>query len=267
MSIKRLDPSVVNRIAAGEVINRPCNAVKELIENSLDAGSTMITVTCKEGGLKMFSVVDNGHGIRHADLPIVCERFTTSKLAEFDDLKKIATFGFRGEALASITHVAHVTITTMTSDSDVAYRATYCDGALVPASSFTGAGSSEGAVDPIPCAGVKGTTILVEDLFFNIPTRLRALKNTGEEYRKVLEVVMRYGVHYAKNGVSFVCKKHGARAADVRTTGSTHSRLDVIGEVYGRGVAKELLFFEATIDGIKVKNEVDRFVGQTAYLF
>lgn len=222
--IRRLDETVVNRIAAGEVIQRPANAVKEMIENCLDAKSTSIQVTVKDGGLKLLQIQDNGTGIRKEDMEIVCERFTTSKLQTFEDLSAIATYGFRGEALASISHVAHVTITTKTADAKCAYRANYSDGKLKG--------------PPKPCAGNQGTQILVEDLFYNVSTRRKALKSPSDEYSRIVEVVSRYAIH--NSGKSFSVKKQGETVADVRTLPNA-SVVDNIRGVFGNAVSRELI--------------------------
>ncbi|KAM4729903.1 DNA mismatch repair protein Mlh1 [Anableps anableps] len=222
--IRRLDETVVNRIAAGEVIQRPANAVKEMIENCLDAKATNIQVTVKDGGLKLLQIQDNGTGIRKEDMEIVCERFTTSKLQTFEDLSTIATYGFRGEALASISHVAHVTITTKTADAKCAYRASYSDGKLKG--------------PPKPCAGNQGTQILVEDLFYNVSTRRKALKSPADEYSRVVEVVSRYAIH--NSGKSFSVKKQGETVADVRTLPNA-SVVDNIRSVFGNPVSRELI--------------------------
>ncbi|XP_061140917.1 DNA mismatch repair protein Mlh1 isoform X3 [Syngnathus typhle] len=222
--IRRLDETVVNRIAAGEVIQRPANAVKELIENCLDAKATSIQVTVKDGGLKLLQILDNGTGIRKEDMEIVCERFTTSKLQTFEDLSAIATYGFRGEALASISHVAHVTITSKTADAKCAYRGTYSDGKLK--------GPSK------PCAGNQGTQILAEDLFYNVSTRRKALKSPSDEYSRIVEVVSRYAIH--NSGKSFSVKKQGETLADVRTLPNA-SVVDNIRGVFGNAVSRELI--------------------------
>ncbi|XP_075068728.1 DNA mismatch repair protein Mlh1 [Mixophyes fleayi] len=222
--IRRLDDTVVNRIAAGEVIQRPANAIKEMMENCLDAKSTSIQVTIKEGGMKLIQIQDNGCGIRKEDMEIVCERFTTSKLQSFEDLSNISTYGFRGEALASISHVAHVTITTKTADGKCAYRASYADGKLKT---------------PLkPCAGNQGTQITVEDLFYNVSTRRKALKSPSEEHARIVEVVSRYAIH--NSGIGFSVKKQGETMADVRTL-SNASTVDNIRTIFGNSVSRELI--------------------------
>lgn len=223
-------------------MQRPSSAIKELLENSLDAGATSITVVVKNGGLDLLQITDNGHGIHQDDLAIVCERFTTSKLTSFDDLKSIATFGFRGEALASITHVAKVSILTRTADAPCAFRASYCDGKM------TGEG-------PKASAGVQGTSITVEDLFYNMPTRKTAFRNTNDEYLKILDVLSKYSILYGARGVSFTCKKHGKVSPDLHTpchalTSTSAGSLENIRLVYGAAVAKELLDFNLQVDSL-----------------
>ncbi|KAI9787220.1 MAG: DNA mismatch repair protein [Geoglossum umbratile] len=243
--IKPLDQNVVNKIAAGEIIVAPVHALKELIENAVDAGSTSLEVLVKDGGLKLLQITDNGHGINHDDLPILCERFTTSKLKAFEDLTSIGTYGFRGEALASISHIAHLTVTTRTKDSNCAWRAQYIDGRLMPSKPGLSA-------DPKPTAGRQGTQIKVEDLFYNVPTRLRSFRSSSEEYAKILDIVGRYAVHCS--GVAFSCKKHGDTTAGIATPADA-TTVDRIRLIHGSSVASELveLSFADKAYGFKVQ--------------
>lgn len=225
--IHRLDESVVNRIAAGEVIQRPVSAIKELVENSLDAHSTSINVVVKDGGLKLIQVSDDGHGIRREDLPILCERHTTSKLTNYEDLQSIKSMGFRGEALASMTYVGHVTVTTITPGKLHGYRVSYRDGVMED--------------EPKPCAAVKGTQIMVENLFYNMIARRKTFQNSSDDYSKIVDLLSRFAIHHIN--VSFSCRKHGASRADVHSV-TTSSRLDSIRSVYGVSVALNLMKIE-----------------------
>lgn len=236
--IRALEQDVVNKIAAGEIIVAPVHALKELIENAVDAGSTSLEILVKEGGLKLLQITDNGCGISKDDLPILCERFTTSKLKSFEDLQAIGTYGFRGEALASISHIAHLAVTTKTYDSSCAWKAHYAGGRLTPAKP----GQSE---DPKPCAGRQGTQISVEDLFYNVPTRRRAFRSASEEYAKIAEVVGKYAVHC--QGVAFSCKKHGEAGAGVAVPANANIR-DRIRLTQNSNAANELIDFQISSD-------------------
>ena len=248
--IKPLDQDVVNKIAAGEIIVAPVHALKELIENAVDAGSTSLEILVKDGGLKLLQITDNGHGINRDDLDILCERFTTSKLKAFEDLTAIGTYGFRGEALASISHIAHLTVTTKTRDTSCAFRAKYADGTLTPGR------------NPEPCAGRQGTQITVEDLFYNVPTRRRAFRSASEEYAKILDLVGRYAVHCS--GVAFSCKKHGDASNSVTIqTGATI--VDRIRQIHGSNVAGQLLSFATSDEAWGFK--VDGYISNANYNF
>ncbi len=236
--IRPLDKTVVNRIAAGEVIIAPSNALKEMLENSIDAKSTAIEISVKDGGLKLLQIIDNGSGINKDDLPLLCERFATSKLSKFEDLQSISTYGFRGEALASISHISHLSVITKTKSDECAWKCFYLDGKLVPPP--TG-GSSE----PRAVAGRDGTSIVVEDLFYNVPSRLRSLRSQSEEYSRIVEVTSNYAIHTVN--VGFSCKKQGTNKMDLVIRGSM-SQKDRIRTVYGSDVANELMPIDVEAD-------------------
>ena len=167
-----LDPLVVNQIAAGEVVERPASVVKELVENAVDAGATHVRVALWEGGRNRIQVTDNGHGMDEDDARLAFARHATSKLRHADDLLVIGSFGFRGEALASIVSVAAVTMTTRRADMEVGVR-------------LHGAGTTELA--RVPCGGPVGTDVVVADLFFNVPARLKFLRTPATELGHVLK--------------------------------------------------------------------------------
>ncbi|XP_063725936.1 DNA mismatch repair protein Mlh1-like [Symsagittifera roscoffensis] len=227
--IRQLPEHVVNKIAAGEILQRPSSAVKELVENSIDAKSTVINVTVQDAGFKMLQIQDNGSGMQKDDLKIVCERFTTSKLEQYKDLQSLTTHGFRGEALASISLVSSsLTIVTKTSKSDLAYKATYKEGKLSQAIR--------------PAAGNNGTQITIENLFFNMPLRRESLANHNDEFHRISNLVTKYALHYYH--VTFCLHKQGeSSTSDFRTSGTkTHS--EKLADIYGSALAKDSMQIE-----------------------
>ena len=174
--IRKLSPEIIGQIAAGEVVERPASAVKELVENSIDAGAKNITVELREGGIQYLRVSDNGRGIPAEQIRMAFERHATSKISEAKDLFDIHTLGFRGEALASIAAVSKVTCTTRTQEADFGTRA------VVEAGEF---------VDIRQAASPVGTTIVAQDLFYNTPVRLKFLKKPATEAGFVSDLMMR----------------------------------------------------------------------------
>ena len=190
----------------------------------------------------MLQIQDNGSGIAREDLPLVCERFATSKLRKYSDLESMETFGFRGEALASISFIsAGLTIVSKTGAEKCAFRAEYANGVLVP----TKPGQS---ADPRPTAGTNGTTITAVDLFYNAPQRRRALRSATEEYSRILDVASKYAVHFGGRGIGFSCKKvrhrsqAGSNALELSMPSSPAiTTLDAIRTVYGSTLARDLV--------------------------
>ena len=210
-----LPRAVVDQIAAGEVVQRPVSVAKELLENSLDAGATKIVV--QFDGLSKLSIVDNGRGIPPRDLALLCTRHATSKLASVDDFSDLSTFGFRGEALAStsmvsrlLTVVSRVSVGDFDDDDDVDDEKDDKSASAAVAYSQTYKHGKPLQTAPKPCARKQGTTITIEDLFYNVPHRQKAYaKKDAEEYGRIHRMVQDYAVHYPM--VGFVCQRRTAK--------------------------------------------------------
>lgn len=230
--IHELTENLTNQIAAGEVIERPASVVKELIENSIDAGSTRIRIQVGDSGLKEIIVQDNGTGIERDDLDLAFMRHATSKISNEHDLFNIATLGFRGEALASISAVAHVEILTST-DGKIGVRAQFAGGKKILQED---AGSA------------RGTKITVRDLFYNTPARLKYLKSPRTELMKIIDIVNRIALGHPKISISLT--NNGKNI--LRTSGNGNLKQD-IANIYGRHIAEKMLEISNSDNDFKVK--------------
>jgi len=191
--IRKLAPDVSNRIAAGEVIERPASVCKELIENAIDAFAERITIEVSEGGRSIIRVSDDGIGIRAADLPLAVQNFSTSKISGIEDISSISTLGFRGEALASIGAVSLLTILSRSVEEDSGREMAWRDGAVVR---------------DRPAARSRGTDVTVEDLFGNLPARRKFLSSPASEMRRIGSLVQTYALAYP--AVSFILRGDGS---------------------------------------------------------
>ena len=203
----------MNQIAAGEVVDRPAAALKELLENSLDAGARSVSVDLSEGGVRRMRVVDDGAGIDQDDLPLAVARFATSKIATIEDLERAATLGFRGEALASIGAVARLAIVSRRADAKHAFRIA-CEA---------------GVVSPIePAALAAGTTVEVEDLYFNTPARRKFLKSEATEFARCEEAFTRIAI--SRPQVAFALAHNGRRSAHMPPEGARERAARLVGD-------------------------------------
>jgi DNA mismatch repair protein MutL len=218
-TIRILPPEVAERIAAGEVVERPASVVKELVENSLDAGAAAVSVEIRDGGLSLVRVSDDGGGMSRADAPRAMERFATSKIRTLEDLESITTLGFRGEALSSIAAVARVEILTRTRDE--------LEGTRVRA--------GEGPVQVEPAASPVGTSVTVRDLFYNTPARRKFLKSPTREGEIVRQTVVRYSLGCPSVAFRLVINGRETYVAPPATP------LERIGTGLGRDVAAEMV--------------------------
>ncbi len=236
MPIQQLPPSVINKIAAGEVIERPASVVKELLENSLDAGATRIDVSIEQGGLELVRVVDNGGGIPPDELLLAIASHATSKLVDADDLFRVRTLGFRGEALASIAEVSRFTLR-----SRVASQAAGAELEVV-------AGKP---ADIAPCGCSPGTTVEVRNLFFNTPVRRKFLRATQTEMGHITEILTRLALAHPE--VHFSLRHNSRQIFDLPPTDRL---VDRISTFFGRDLADDLIWLESRDDLVRLSGYV-----------
>ena len=243
MPIQQLPPHVAAQIAAGEVIERPASVVKELVENSLDAGATSIAVSIREGGVAEISVTDDGCGIAPDELALAFRHHATSKLATVEDLNTVSTLGFRGEALPSVAAVARVVCTTRPTDTEAGARIEFRHGACV--------GQRHQGCPP-------GTSVQVADLFGELPARRRFLRSAAAEAARIQEVITRYGLAHPE--VRFTLSVDGRES--ISTPGSGRLQ-DAILSIYGAEVAGRMLPVsltdgEVSVDGYTGAPDLNR---------
>ena len=237
-NIQVLDQITIDKIAAGEVIERPSSIVKELVENAIDAGATAVTVEIKEGGISFIRITDNGCGIPKEEVPLAFLRHSTSKIRTVEDLSTVASLGFRGEALSSIAAISQVELITKTRDSMLGTR-------------YVIEGGKEKKIED---AGAKdGTTFLIHQIFYNTPARRKFLKTPMTEASHVNELMIRLALSHPE--VSFEFINNGQ--SKLHTSGNGRLK-DVIFQVFGREITQNLLEVDEAIPGLKVTGYIGK---------
>ena len=227
-----LDDLTINKIAAGEVIERPANVVKELVENSIDAGATKVSVEIKDGGKTLIKITDNGKGIALEDIPNALERHATSKINKIEDLEHTYTMGFRGEALASISSISTMTLITKTQEAET--------GAEIIA-------KAGNIIESREVASQTGTTIIVEELFFNTPVRYKFLKQDATEFRYIKEWLQKCAI--ANPNISIKLTNDNKF---VFSTSGNGKLKDIIYQFYGKEISDNIIDVDYENNGIKV---------------
>ena len=233
-----LDDLTINKIAAGEVIERPASVVKEVMENSIDAGASKITVEIRNGGISYIRVTDDGKGIMQDDMEIAFERHATSKLRNADDLNEIKSMGFRGEALASIAAIAKVTLVSKTADSNTGYEV-ICEGGKILSKQEAG------------CPN--GTSITIENLFYNTPVRYKFLKKDFTETGYIEDVVTRIALVHPEIAIKLI----NTGKTVIQTSGNGDIKA-VIYNIYGKEIAENLISIDYDYEDIKVKGVIGK---------
>ncbi len=239
--IEILSPQLANQIAAGEVVERPASIVKELLENSIDAGASQIDVVIEAAGTQLIRVSDNGVGINQADLGKALCRHATSKIYDLSELEGVATLGFRGEALASVASVSHLKLTSRQQDSEYAGQV-----------SVSG---RDMQTDVVPASHPVGTTVEVRDLFFNTPARRKFLKTDKTEFAHLEEVVKRLALSHFEIGFSL--KRDGKWVYQVKPAQGAMEREQRIQALFGQDFLQNALAIEMSASGLKLWGWVD----------
>ena len=233
MPIRQLPSHLINQIAAGEVVERPASVVKELVENSLDAGARSITIDVVSGGQKLIRIRDDGKGIERDELALALSRHATSKIASLDDLEAVASLGFRGEALPSIASVARLTLTSRAAGADSAWQLE-ADGGTISA--------------PAPAAHARGTTVEVHDLFYNTPARRRFLRTERTEYGHIEKWVRRLAL--SRPDIAFAMTHNRRSVLRLAAASDEESRRQRVANVCGEAFADQCVYIERESDGI-----------------
>ena len=236
--INVLDKSIAELIAAGEVVERPASVIKELLENSVDAGATAITVEIKNGGVKYIRITDNGSGIMKDDVPKAFLRHATSKVSVANDLDNIATLGFRGEALASICAVAKVQLLTRHFSEDIG-------------TSYEINGGQEVSCGDAGCP--KGTTIIVKDIFYNVPARMKFLKRDVAEGNAVANIIDKLALSHSEIAFTFI--REGKQVLKTPGDGNLKS---AIYSVYGREFVNKLIPVDYSLNGVQISGYITK---------
>lgn len=233
-----LDQNTIDKIAAGEVIERPASVVKELVENSIDAGATAVTVDIKEGGTSFIRITDNGAGIQKEDVPTAFLRHSTSKIRSVEDLASVTSLGFRGEALSSIAAVSQVELITKTAEGLTGVR-------------YVIEGGFEKSFEEI--GAPEGTTFIIRNLFYNTPARRKFLKSPAAEAGYISDLMERLALSHPD--ISFKFINNGQ--IKLHTSGNTNLK-DIIYNVYGREIASHLIKIEADTDMIRIEGYIGK---------
>ena len=228
--IHTLNPALANQIAAGEVIERPASVVKELLENSIDAGATELIIRVEQGGSTLIEIMDNGRGIHAEDLPLAVMRHATSKIQTAEDLHAIVSLGFRGEALASIAAVSRLTLTSSQADDGIGYQV-----------EVNGTAFDHQEIQAV--AAPKGTHIRVQDLFFNVPARRKFLKKPGTEFGHIEEIVRRLALTHFD--IRFVLEHNQSIKLNLPIADSGELRFQRVQQLLGRAFTENAYWMDA----------------------